>query len=70
MNTLNEKTEAKWHGPTQASCRPEYLQTEPVERNLKNSPLMRFVHDLERNTKSDSSGFDLEAALEQPEIGN
>lgn len=63
---LDEERPPIWGSVVNASARVEGLKTEPVERTLENSPLMRFLRDLE--SKAPSDPFDLEAALEAEEV--
>lgn len=51
-----------WGSVVNASVRVDQLRTERVERTLANSPLMRFLRELEH--KATSGSFDLEAALD------
>lgn len=61
----DEVIEPKWRGDTGNAPNIPWgaLSTEPVERTEANSPLVRFLRDLERSVVPPDGDFDLEAAL-------
>jgi|CXWL01.1.fsa_nt_gi hypothetical protein len=61
MLSIDETPEAKWHGPTQSTCRPEHLMTPGAEPGLNSA----HIYMLQQEMKMRSDEIDLAAILER-----